>query len=151
MASRALAFFAVWLAVAGWQPKDALVGAAAALVAGALSQIFYPRLWSRIGPRALARLAFNFFKGSIVAGFDVARRSLAPDMRLKPGFVAVPLVIPQGLAQNAFSALSSLQPGTLPTGAEGDQLIVHALDTTQPVAETMLADERLFMRAFGYE
>ncbi len=151
MALRALAFFAVWLAVAGWRPKDALVGAAAALAAGAVSRIFYPRLGFRIGPGALARLAFNFFKGSIVAGFDVSRRALAPDMRLKPGFVAVPLEIPPGPAQSAFSALSSLQPGTLPTGAEGDQLIVHALDVTQPVVETMLADERLFIRAFGDE
>ncbi len=100
---------------------------------------------------ALAALAANFLSGSIVAGLDVARRALSPEPDVRPGFVIFPLRIPAGLARNAFSALSSLQPGALPTGAEDGDLVVHAIDVTRPVQATLAADERLFMRAVGYE
>ena len=151
VASRTAVFFVVWLAVAGWAPKDALLGAAVAAAAGLVSRVLCPRFGFRIRPGALARLARGFFSGSAAAGLDVARRALGPDMRLKPGFLAFDFSIPPGPARSAFSALSSLQPGTLPTGGVGDGLAIHALDTTQPVRATLAADEALFMRAFGQE
>ena len=41
-------------------------------------------------------------------------------------------------------------PGTLPTGTdEQGALLVHCLDTSQPVAANLAAEERLFIRAFG--
>ena len=78
-------------------------------------------------------------------------RALSPEPDVRPGFVAFPLRIPAGLARNAFSALSSLQPGALPTGAENGALVVHAIDVTLPVQAALAADESLFMRALGYE
>jgi multicomponent Na+:H+ antiporter subunit E len=46
--------------------------------------------------------------------------------------------------------LSSLMPGTLPTGTdEQGALLVHCLDMRQPVAANLKAEEQLFMRAFG--
>ena len=42
-----------------------------------------------------------------------------------------------------------LMPGTLPTGAdEQGTLLVHCLDTSQPVAANLKAEEQLFIRAF---
>ena len=66
---------------------------------------------------------------------------------LRPGFVAVPLGLPPGVARNAFLAYSSLQPGTLPTSAEGEVLQVHGLDIMQPIE----ADEALFKKAIRHE
>ena len=59
-------------------------------------------------------------------------------------------VCPPGGKRSAFCALSSLMPGTLPTGTdEQGALLVHCLDMSQPVAANLAAEERLFIRAFG--
>lgn len=56
--------------------------------------------------------------------------------------------LPAGGARSAFCALSSLMPGTLPTGIdEKGALLVHCLDIGQPVAANLAAEERLFIRA----
>jgi multicomponent Na+:H+ antiporter subunit E len=151
VAARAIVFFGIWLAIAGWRPEDLPVGVAAAAAATWASLALFPRLPPGIRPGALAALAASFLRGSIVAGFDVTRRALSPEPDVRPGFVAFPLRIPAGLARNAFSALSSLQPGALPTGAENGALVIHAIDVTLPVQAALAADESLFMRALGYE
>jgi multicomponent Na+:H+ antiporter subunit E len=71
---------------------------------------------------------------------------------LRPGFVAYPLRLPPGGARSAFCALSSLLPGTLPTGVdENGALLVHCLDVDQPVAANLAEEEALFMRALGHD
>ena len=43
-------------------------------------------------------------------------------------------------------------PGTLPTGMnDEDELLVHCLDVGQPVAANLKAEERLFIRAIGFD
>jgi multicomponent Na+:H+ antiporter subunit E len=95
----------------------------------------------------LAVLAFRLLSFSIIAGIDVARRALLPRLDLNPGLVAVPLTLEPATSRNAFLVYQSLQPGTLPTGAEGDELQVHCLDTSQPVVESVAADEALLKKA----
>jgi multisubunit Na+/H+ antiporter MnhE subunit len=70
---------------------------------------------------------------------------------LHPGFVVVPFALPPGVARNVFLIYSSLQPGTLPTSAEGEMLQMHGLDILQPIAASIEADEALFKKAIGYE
>ena len=149
--TRAVTFIAIWLSITGWQPKDILIGVAAAVVSTVVSLALSPRLGPQIRLGSLAALVVSFLRGSIVAGIDVARRALAPELDLRPGFVSFALRIPEGSARNAFSALSSLQPGALPTGTDDGALIVHAIDVTRPVGQTLAADEELFMRVFGHE
>ena len=81
----------------------------------------------------------------------MARRALRPELDLRPGFVTAPLRLPPGNARNAFSALASLMPGTLPVGMHEDSLLVHGLDVAQPIAEGLAHEEALFMRALGDE
>jgi len=48
--------------------------------------------------------------------------------------------------------MASLLPGTLPTGLdETGAVVVHCLDTEQPVAAQMAAEEALLIRALGAE
>ena len=62
------------------------------------------------------------------------------------------LQLPEGGARSAFQALSSLLPGSLPTGTDADgALVVHCLDTREPVAANLAAEEALFMRATGHD
>ncbi len=149
--ARATLFFVFWLAISGWDVKDLPVGIAAAAAATWASLALLPAKgsWLRLG--ALAALATSFFRGSVVSGFDVARRALRPQLDLRPGFVTVPLHLPSGNARNAFTALASLMPGTLPVGMDEESLLVHGLDVTQPIAQDLAQEEALFLRVLGDE
>ena len=83
---------------------------------------------SRRSPRAIVQLALLFLYHSVVAGVDVARRALDPRLPLRPGFVAYPTGLLRGMRRNVFTTLTSLLPGTVPTGEEDGQLVYHCLD-----------------------
>ncbi|WP_374547679.1 Na+/H+ antiporter subunit E [Rhodoblastus sp.] len=151
LAARFAFFVGLWLMIAGWSPKDLPVGVAAAAGAVWISLVLAPPGDLRPHFAPLVVLVFRFLRGSIVAGLDVARRALAPRIDIEPGFVACPLTIPPGFARNAFCLHQSLQPGSLPTGAEGDRLMVHALDMSQPIAARLAEDEALFDKALLHE
>jgi multicomponent Na+:H+ antiporter subunit E len=136
--------------ISGWAPADLPVGFAAVVGATWVSLRFLPPLGSRMRLASIAALAASFLRQSVISGTDVAWRALSPSLKLKPGFVACPLRLPEGGERNAFCALSSLMPGTLPTGTdEQGALLVHCLDISQPVAANLAAEEGLFIRAFG--
>jgi multicomponent Na+:H+ antiporter subunit E len=65
---------------------------------------------------------------------------------MQPGFVQCPLNFPPGLTRNTFAMITSLLPGSVPSGERDGILIYHALDTTQPVAEQLRDEERLLAR-----
>jgi len=151
-ALRATLFLAFWLMISGWSPANLPVGLAAVAGATWFSIRFSPAGRNGLRITALASLAASFLRQSIVSGTDVALRALNPRLQLRPGFVACPLQLPPGGARSAFCALSSLMPGTLPTGTdENGALLVHCLDVGQPVAANLAAEERLFIRAVGRE
>ena len=136
--------------ISGWAPADLPVGVAAVVGATWVSLRFLPPIGPRYRLASIAALAVSFFRQSLVSGVDVAWRALTPNLRLQPGLVACPLRLPAGNKRSAFCALSSLMPGTLPTGTdEQGALLVHCLDMSQPVAATLAAEEQLFIRAFG--
>jgi multicomponent Na+:H+ antiporter subunit E len=87
---------------------------------------------------------------AVIAGVDVARRALDPRLPLRAGFVTYSPRLPPGIARDAFCALASLMPGTLPadTGADGT-LLVHCLDIGQPAVEQLALEEARFMRALA--
>jgi multicomponent Na+:H+ antiporter subunit E len=151
-ALRAGLFLAFWLMISGWAPADLPVGLAAVAAATWTSLRLRPPGRLQLRPLHLAALAQNFVRQSVVAGVDVARQALRPQLQLRPGLVAVPLQLPPGGAQCAFCALSSLLPGTLPTGTDkGGALVVHCLDAGQPVAANLVAEENLFIQALGHD
>jgi multicomponent Na+:H+ antiporter subunit E len=138
--------------ISGWAPADLPVGLAAVAGAAWTSLRLLPPGGSRVRMVALASLVASFLRQSIISGTDVAWRALNPKSQLRPGFVACPLRLPLGGERSAFCALSSLLPGTLPTGTdEHGALLVHCLDIGQPVAANLAAEERQFIRAVGGE
>jgi multicomponent Na+:H+ antiporter subunit E len=136
--------FSLWLLLTRAAPGDLALGAAWVSV-----RLLPPgaRRW-KIG--ALTTFAAHVVTQSIVAGFDVAKRALAPSLPLRPGYVSHPLRLPIGPARDAFSALTSLAPGTVPCGADArGALLVHALDVGLPVGEQIADDEARLARALG--
>ena len=105
--------------------------------------------WS-FHPVALTQLVLRFLRQSIVAGVEVAWRALDPRLPLRPGFVVYRTQLPPGSMRNAFCTMTSLLPGTLPSGIdENDGLVIHCLDITQPVAEQLATEEALLVQALG--
>jgi multicomponent Na+:H+ antiporter subunit E len=148
--ARAVGFLAFWLIMAGPGLADTLVGILATIMATWTSVRLLPAAQRRLDPLALVRLLLRFPRQSMDAGIDAARRALDPRLPLRPGFVAYRPRLPAGPAQNAFCTVMSLLPGTLPCGAnESGAVIIHCLDTGQPVAAQLAREEAVFHRALG--
>ena len=146
---RAAMFFALWLMIAGYQTIDIPIGLAAAALATWASLRLLPP-----GPLRLRLASFgvHFLGQSVSAGVQVAWLALRPSMRLRPGFVAWRPRLESASARNAFCAVSSLLPGTLPAGSDDDgALLIHCLDVDQPVAANLTAEEALFSRMIGHD
>ncbi len=142
---RAAIYLALWFVLLpSTKPGDVVLGLAAAAAATWISLRLLPPEGGRVRLGALMLQGPHFLWESVRGGIDVARRALAPRMTLEPGFVTSPTRLPRGLARNTFSTVASLMPGTLPAGEDGESLVVHALDVSQPVAEQLGAEEQRF-------
>jgi multicomponent Na+:H+ antiporter subunit E len=148
--SRAAGFFGFWLVLTGADAGDLAVGLFAAVAATWASLRLMPAQQWSLRPIRLGKFVLHFLRQSIAAGTDVALRALDPRLSLRPGFVAYQAQLPPGTKRNAFCAIMSLLPGTLPCGpAEGNGLTIHCLDVTQQVVEQLAAEEALCMQALG--
>ena len=148
--SRAAGFFGFWLVLTGADAGDLAAGLVAAVAATWTSLRLIPAQQWNLRPIKLAKFVLHFLHQSIAAGIDVAWRALDPRLGLRPGFVVYQAQLPPGTTREAFCAIMSLLPGTLPCGpAEGNGLTIHCLDVTQPVAEQLAVEEALCMQAVG--
>jgi multicomponent Na+:H+ antiporter subunit E len=138
-------YLALWLTLIGFSGTDLAVGVVTAAFAAWVSVNLLPVSDRQVLPAAVARLAVRLPWQSLVAGVDVARRALDPRLPLQPGFITYPTGLAGGPRRDAFRALLSLQPGTMPVSvAESGDLLIHCLDTSQPVAAQLAAEEMLF-------
>lgn len=87
--------------------------------------------WSR-----LLRLAGVVLWDIVLSNFTVARLVLHPAARPQPLWVPVPLDIEHPLAVSLFATIITTTPGTVSCVVDlaGRQILVHALDGTDPVA-----------------
>lgn len=143
-------FLCVWLALTGGRRADLPAGLLVALAATWASLRLQPPMATRLNLAALARLALRFLWASLVAGVDVSRRALSPRLMLAPGLLFYPVRLPPGPARDAFRAIMSLQPGTLPTEDEArNGFLIHCLDADPQVLAAFAAEEEAFARAAG--
>jgi multicomponent Na+:H+ antiporter subunit E len=150
LTSRTAGFFVFWLVLTGADTADLAAGAIAAIAATWASLRLMPAERWELHPVSLAKFVLHFLRQSIGAGTDVALRALDPRLPLRPGLVAYRTNLPPGTKRNAFCAIMSLLPGTLPCGpSEDGGLAVHCLDVTQPVVEQLSAGETLCVQTFG--
>lgn len=145
---RALLYFGVWIVIdQSTKPANLALGVLASTAATWASLTLQPPETGSVRLGALLALLPRFVWQSLVAGWDVARRAFAPGMPLQPGFVDYTPGLPRGSARLAFEAISSLLPGSVPTGESETLIEYHALDTRQPVAEQLAAAERVYAKA----
>jgi multicomponent Na+:H+ antiporter subunit E len=150
LAWRALVFAGVWMVLAGGNPGSwlfGLVAVAAATWASGFITIPTPR----VSFPGLMRFALLFLRESLLGGVDVARRSLAPRLRIVPGFLEYQLHLPEGGARLLFVYAVSLLPGTLATRMEGDRVEIHMLDRNMDTRSGLVRLECAVARTFRLE
>nr|WP_281502841.1 Na+/H+ antiporter subunit E [Ancylobacter crimeensis] len=147
---RWILFLAVWFALGGARLALLFPGLIVTALATWASLRLQPPAGNRIRPVAMAALMLDVCRGSMWAGLDVARRALAPRLDLDPGLVFYPVRLPAGPGRDAFRALMSLQPGSLPTECpDADGFLIHCLDRRQDVCAQFAAAEQAFAKAAG--
>ena len=147
--ARAAGLLGFWVVLMGVDPADVAVGMVTAAVATWVSLRVLPPQVERLELLALPRLTLRFLRQSVVAGMDVARRALDPQLPLRPGFTTCPVGIPPGPVRSAFISLMSLLPGTVVAGDDGGRLLCHCLDLDQPVAAQLTAEEVVLRQALS--
>ena len=149
---RGIAYFAVWMIMAGGQLADVAPGIVVAVLATWVSLELLPLDpgFADVRPLAVLRLALRFVWGSVVAGLDIARRAFSPSLPLNLGYLNYPVGLPPGTTRNLFTSVTSLMPGTLPAGTdESGRLIYHCLDVEQPVLQELAQEEAQLVAALG--
>ena len=146
--ARGSAFLGLWLVLTGAEPLGLPFGLIATFCATYASLRLLPPVPGTIAPSALPRLALTMLRQSFSAGWDVALRAFATPPRLAPGVIEVPLAIPPGPSRDAFRALASLAPGSLPLEDLPDgRLRLHALDIAMPLEKDIAEIEAAFARS----
>lgn len=146
--ARALGYFALWLIIdQSTEPANLVVGVIATAAATWASMCLLPPATGRVRVFTLLRLLPHFLRQSVVAGVDVARRALSPRLRVTPGFVDYPVMLPRGSARNAFELISTLLPGSVAADETEASIEYHCLDVQQPVVEQLAVEERTFAAA----
>lgn len=134
----------------GVKPAGLLIGLPAAALAAWVSIRLFPP--SRTRPRlmGLLSLGWHFLRNSIVAGVDVAMRAFHPRLPLRTGFLTYECRIPAGSRRDLFLSMGSLMPGSLPVAEDEDgRIVLHCLDTEQPLAGQMADHEARLVSALG--
>ena len=149
---RGFMYLVVWMVIAGGDADDLLPGLGAAVLATWASLRLMPpdRVGGSVRWLSALGLFARFVRVSVLAGLDVARRALAPRMRLAPGCVHYRPQLPPCDARSLFQAMTSQMPGTIPSGTEPSGAIAyHCLDLSQPVAEQLAEEESRLLDALG--
>jgi hypothetical protein len=155
--ARFACFLGVWLVIANWKLSDLPIGIAASALALWISLRLTPP--SAVNPRLVpsARLAFRLLSFSIIAGVDVARRALLPQVDLNPGFVSVALTLEPGASRNAFLRACSRGLCRRATKAidfrfiawTSDSLLSRASPPTRPCSRRRSVVSELLLAASG--
>jgi multicomponent Na+:H+ antiporter subunit E len=149
---RALAFLGLWLVTSGFSISDLVLGLAVAVIAAITSGRLLPTAGVRLSPRGCVELALRLPLQIGIAGVDIARRALSPDLPLRPGFVGYTSHLPDGMPRRAFTVVVSMQPGSVPiAGHRSGDFIIHCIDDTLPIEAALRADEARLSRAFGLD
>jgi len=142
--SAAATFAAAWFVLLGDDPASWIIGVPCILACAWLNGFMARAQGPRLSISGWLRLIPYFVRQSIGGGWDVARRSLAPSLPVRPGFLMFDLQLPPGAARSFFVQLIGLLPGTLSVALQGDRLVVHSLTLdTAPEASLRAAEQRV--------
>ena len=144
-----LTFASLWWLLSGGDPGSWLIGIPAVLAAGwAARRLRMGERWTFSAPGVLRFLPL-FLWESLRGGMDVARRTLAPRLRIQPGFTLYRTGLQQPNARVFFANCVCLLPGTLAADLQDDRLRVHMLDAAFDPQVELKRLERAVAHVYG--
>lgn len=146
---RWIGFVLFWLAMTAGARDGLVFGACAAAAATWSSLRLLPPGGYRIRWLLVLSMLPRFLWHGLMAGVDIARRAFDPRLPLRPGTITYRVGFRHSDARNAFAAMTSLLPGTVPCADEDGALIYHCLDVSQPIAAQLAADEARLARVIA--
>jgi multicomponent Na+:H+ antiporter subunit E len=131
IAARAAVLAGLWWLIVQGQPEAWLVGLPAVAFATFASVHLGSVAWPQLAIAGLPGFVVLFLRESVLGGIDVARRTLAPTLRIRPGFRSYHLQLRDPRARILLVNCISLLPGTLAADCQGDQVELHLLDAEE--------------------
>jgi multicomponent Na+:H+ antiporter subunit E len=127
---------ALWWVISDGATTSWLIGLPAlALAAWSARRLEQPSE-TRLNALAMLRFVPFFVWESLRGGLDVALRTLAPQLRIDPGFIRYRTTLASPSARTLLANCVSLLPGTLAADLQDDWLEIHVLSmSTHPAAE----------------
>ncbi len=98
--------------------------------------------------QAIPGFALYFMIRSLVAGVDVARRTLSPSLPIAPRLQSVHTTLPAGLPRVLLVAVLSLMPGSLGVSLDNDEIELHVLDARTDILADVRRTEARIARLF---
>jgi len=138
---------ALWLVLAEGDLSGWWFGAPVVLLAVYLSLRLLPPV--RLKPLALLRFFPLFVWLSLGGAWDVALRALRPSRPLQPGLADFETRLDEGLPRIFFANVVSLLPGTLSADLRDSTVVVHLLDDSPAVRQSLATLEEAVVRLFG--
>ena len=139
----------VWWVLSG-STEDWWFGLPLAVAVAAVSLWLSPPARFRLRLHRMPIFAGFFLWQSLLAGWDVARRTLSPALPLHPEILRLPLVLPEGAPTWWLMLVISLLPGTLSVRLRPDRILeVHCLDSQLDVPGSVRETELQIGRLFG--
>ena len=123
------AFAAIWWVLADGDQGSWIIGIPAVLAASWAVNSSGAVKHRDISIPGLLRFIPFFIWESLRGGFDVARRTLAPRLRVQPGFTVYHTRLQQPGARLFFANSLCLLPGTLAADLQNDRIELHMLDS----------------------
>ena len=147
----ASAFTIVWLLLTEGNWSALPIGIPAVLAAAWVAVRTRSASRPGISLPGLMRFMPLFLWESLRGGFDVARRTLSPELRIQPGFTCFRTGLGDDNARVFLTNCICLLPGSLAADLQGDRIDIHLLDAAQqPEAELHRLEKavgRLFVTA----
>lgn len=138
----------VWWLLSGGDPGSWVIGLPSVIAAAWSSRRLGQANAGAFSLAGLLRFAPYFLYESLRGGVDVALRTLAPTMRIRPGFSHFRVRLKRPDARVFLVSCVGLLPGTLAAKLEGDSLKVHLIDEKVDASEELRRLERAIARIF---
>lgn len=143
-----LALFIWWLITEG-QAASWIIGVPAILLAVAFSFYLKPANSITLSLPGVLSFWWFFSRQSLLAGMDVTRRIISPEMPLIPGEIRIRVYLPEGAPRWLLAMTLSLLPGTLSIRYHNNELLLHCLDISQSVEADAFMAQRKVAAVFG--
>lgn len=139
----------LWWVLSNGSPSSWLVGLPALAGAAWASRRLQSFSGVRLSLIGLAGFLPFFLFQSLRGGLDVALRTLAPVMPIRPGFYRYRSALRTPAARTFFANCISLLPGTLVADLQGEWLELHVLDSATDPHRELARLERVVARLFA--